>query len=64
MATAILSATKRNPVAKEYELQDVDRRALRALADEPDRKIPRLMLLKVERQRINFIKSHGNAFGL
>ena len=64
MATAILSATQKNSFAKEYELPDAERRALRALADEQDRKIPRRMLLKVERQRINFIKSHGNAFGL
>lgn len=64
MATAILSATKRNPVAKDYELQDVDRRALRALADEPNRKIPHQILLKIEQQRIRFIKLHGNAFGL
>lgn len=42
MATAILSATQKNSFVKEYELPDVDRRALRALADEPGGEISRL----------------------
>lgn len=64
MAIAILSATKRNPVAKDYELPDADQRALRALADDPGGKIPRRMLLKIERQRIRFINFSGSALGL
>ena len=63
MATAILSA-QRHAVEKQYELPDAEQRALHALADKPDRRIPRRMLRKVERQRINFIRLHGNEFGL
>lgn len=62
MASAILSATKRNLVAKEYELPDADQRALRALADEPSGKIPRRILLRIERQRIRFINLNSSAF--
>lgn len=62
MASAILSATKRNLVAKEYELPDADQRALRALADEPGGKIPRRILLRIERQRIRFINLNSSAF--
>jgi len=62
MASAILSATKRNLVAKEYELPDADQRALRALADELGGKIPRRILLRIERQRIRFINLNSSAF--
>lgn len=62
MATAILPATKSSPAAEMYELPDADRRALRALADKPSGKIPRHILLKIERQRISFINSNGSEF--
>jgi len=51
-------------VTKQYQLQDMDRRALLTSADEPDGKISRSILSEVERLRLDFIQMHGNELGL
>ena len=68
MVTTILTApvAVASTVTKQYQyqLQDMDRRALLTLADKPDGKISRLILSEVERLRLDFIQMYGNELGL
>lgn len=64
MATAILTAPVASTVTKQYQLHDINRRALLALADKPDGVISRSILSEVERLRLDFIQMYGNEYGL